>query len=626
SPSLSASETLRRIIQTSAIADAALLDARARAQRVTALVTLLRFAADRQDRLRPPGDLRTFIEDYLEDLRSGGGDDSGALDASDMVDGHESTAETQRDEVLLVTAHSAKGLEFDTVFVPGVSPRAQWPGSGSREAPAIATPPNLCGQQQTDDQKSADALDEQRRLFYVACTRARQRLVILSQRNKSRSKNTNFYEEVALDQPSARLVSIIDQDAALALSAMTPPSAWDRAIDLDARQARRELIYRLRQRARQEAAAAFDALEAADDWSQQLPGVVDTLERSAARIAALSAISRGEPASAIASALARSTSDAATADVAALVARLQAHADPTAGQSAGVVLHTSVQQLFATRGLLPTRVRPPLRLSYTMIDAYRRCPMCFFLRYVLGMPEEEREATEIGSVAHAALERFYRLWSAADAEGVARPGKSELIAIARKLFFQSLPAEARADKALLGMLIAQLELLYDRLHDENAHVLEIERQVRMTFRHAGFDHTIDAKIDRVDRDEHGLRIIDYKTGKAWKRLLEPAPDDLQLGLYAMALDQLYADDPIPNIGDSTPPPRSNPGTPPAHPAAVVGHAEYWVLSTGQRGSIALDGLDRPKIDQEIRTVIDGILAGDWTPEAKCAGLCALFRA
>lgn len=614
---ISASEALRRIVHTSAVANAELLDAKARAMRVSALVTLLRYAADRQERLRPPADLRAFIEEYLEDLRSGGGDDSGALDSSDMVDDHQSPADEPRDEVLLVTAHSAKGLEFDTVFVPGVSPKARWPEARVRDESGIAAPPGLCGSLLTDEQRAADVMDEQRRLFYVACTRARHRLVLLASKTKTRSKGINFFDELTLDAPGSSLVTPIDEADALASGNVAPASPWDLNADLDTRQSRRELIDRWRQRARQEAASALDAVERAPQWADQLAASINILERAAARLAALAAVCRGESGDAIANTLASASRPALATDVAQMVDRLRALGlDKGACETASDNDPVSVQALFSARGLMPMRVRPPLRLSFTTIDAYRRCPMCYFLRYVLGLPEQEREATEIGSIAHAALERFYRQWSTADAEGLARPGKADLLAIGRRLFFQSLAPEGRADKELLDKLMAQLELLHDRLHDENAHVLELERKVTWIFAHAGVNHTIDAKIDRIDRDAAGLRIIDYKTGQAWKKLLAPPPDDLQLGLYAMALDHLYAD----------PPPDNTPSQPAqAGPIRLAGHAEYWILSTGQRGSIALDRLNRAKIDKQIREVIDGILAGDWTPKDDCPGPCALFR-
>ena len=67
------------------------------------------------------------------------------------------TDETQKDCVTLLTVHSAKGLEYDTVFVTGLE---------ENMFPLV---------HQDDDE---DDMEEERRLFYVAVTRAKRMLYI----------------------------------------------------------------------------------------------------------------------------------------------------------------------------------------------------------------------------------------------------------------------------------------------------------------------------------------------------------------------------------------------------------------------------------------------------------------
>lgn len=68
-------------------------------------------------------------------------------------------------KVMLITLHSAKGLEFDVVFLPG------WEEG-------------LFPHQRSLDENGTEALEEERRLAYVAITRARRTLYILTAMNR----------------------------------------------------------------------------------------------------------------------------------------------------------------------------------------------------------------------------------------------------------------------------------------------------------------------------------------------------------------------------------------------------------------------------------------------------------
>jgi DNA helicase-2/ATP-dependent DNA helicase PcrA len=97
---------------------------------------------------------------YLEVLR-----DSGAADEVAPI-------EPIEDGVLLLTCHAAKGLEWPVVFVPRCV-ESRWPGRGGFGA-RLTLPNELVPEEPPPGDGS---VDEERRLFYVAATRARDRLV-----------------------------------------------------------------------------------------------------------------------------------------------------------------------------------------------------------------------------------------------------------------------------------------------------------------------------------------------------------------------------------------------------------------------------------------------------------------
>lgn len=79
--------------------------------------------------------------------------------------------EDAKNRVVLMTVHSAKGLEFDTVFIVGVEENLF---------------PSLMSA------SSQDKLEEERRLFYVAVTRARKKAFISFARQRFKWGNTEF--------------------------------------------------------------------------------------------------------------------------------------------------------------------------------------------------------------------------------------------------------------------------------------------------------------------------------------------------------------------------------------------------------------------------------------------------
>lgn len=90
--------------------------------------------------------------------------------------------------VVLSTVHSSKGLEYDTVYLMDVVDGV-FPESISKNPKAI-------------DQKGQAAYEEERRLFYVGVTRARDRLCVfrLSDQKSSFCRELTYKEEVAAEK------------------------------------------------------------------------------------------------------------------------------------------------------------------------------------------------------------------------------------------------------------------------------------------------------------------------------------------------------------------------------------------------------------------------------------------
>lgn len=559
-------EAIWKIMVATDPAHADLLPGRDRAARVTALVALLTLARDKQPRLSPPGDLGSLMSHLdelaaLRDLRPSPG--LGDVDE----DGADETGEDEGlGRVQLMTAHAAKGLEFHTVFVPRVCPQYGFPKTAHKDEGW--TPPAGLDDRPGGMNAVSARLEEERRLFYVAVTRAQRRLVLLAKKNKKASSSTHYLDELR-GPGGAPTVARAESDVLDAAGKAATAPGLSRAGDgvggvTDVEGALAEA------RGRARAGAAWALEQATTD----LQGAREGLSLAAERFAAIGAMSRGEGTSAWAEG-----SDPVLRE---LASRLSLGAK-------------------ASGGFTPRAMTAPLRLSYTRVNGYLNCPRCFYLRECMGLPEPSTPSLGLGSVAHDVLAKFFDRVRNADAEGSAPPGAEELARMGRAGYMASLPEGVPASREDLDVLLAQLRGVLEGLHKPTDHIVEIERAIRVPWILDGVEHSLEAKVDRVDLlPDGGYRIVDYKTSlRPTKKHLTPEADDLQMGVYAMALEHLMG-------------------------APVKGVAEYWLLATGQRGSISLEEIDVTAVRAVIDEAARGMLTGAFDRKDKCEGPCGLL--
>ncbi len=131
-----------------------------------------------------PADLRSVDPSSFEEGRT----EHGALskmieDIALQSDQDELDDKSKRDGVKLMTIHASKGLEFDYVFIGGLE-QGLFPHDGF------------------DEKKSVEDQEEERRLFYVALTRARKELLL------SHAMMRTIYGEQTFNEPSEFLTDI----------------------------------------------------------------------------------------------------------------------------------------------------------------------------------------------------------------------------------------------------------------------------------------------------------------------------------------------------------------------------------------------------------------------------------
>ncbi len=467
---------------------------------VANVASLMRFAADWQ-REHPALALGDFV-DYLDAYQAAGGELPTSVELSEDVQG-----------VQLMTLYQAKGLEYGHVFVPHLL-EGEWP---VREQGWSLFPRELL----REAVAAGDIhTEEERRLLYVAITRARESLVLLTHGGPTfDGKRSAFVEEL---REGAGL-ELIQVDR-------TVPSTTGATASPDGEEGEGEAG---EAGERQTGDTAGPAATTALERIVALPSPRE--RRTALRLRAseiLSLLEGVDPAS-----------PEAAAARAGLAAELAGVGEATllgadAARAAGLdplTLRTVTSDAGAGASLLAV-VPLPGAFSYSQLDAYERCPAMYAFRHLYRIPvERTAAAATFGSTAHAAFEAFTKERRERAAGGEPPPTRDDLGRLfAAEWKPTGFPDRTSEDtyKRRIGSLLdnfwtGELAGAGTALHEELGFELHLDPgDGRPAV-------VIGGTIDRIDRlPSGGIEVLDYKTGSPASQ--SSVETNLQLSIYALA--------------------------------------------------------------------------------------------
>jgi superfamily I DNA/RNA helicase/RecB family exonuclease len=479
------------LVRTKLLADLLAVETPEAQRTFLSVARLMRFTADWQ-RENPRKSLLDFIA-YLDLYQEAGGD----LDTDRARD-------VEIDGVQLMTVYQAKGLEYEVVVVPRLV-EGQFPDTRAED---LLIPLELLRQRPPDE----FAIAEERRLCFVAMTRARSRLLL-----------TSIDSPAAKAQPS-RFAGEIAEEAGVVVerrewSAVPAPDGED-----------------------EDGFTAIDVAAASTPSLERLMPVPEAFERRYALrrravelIGALEATVGADPeaAAALTSELVTVARDAAgLADEERL-----AGLDP-------VTLRVVSRHSPAGSSLLEV-ASLPRAFSHSQFRAYEECPLGYALANVYRVPTDERKGFfEFGTAIHAAFETFTIARREARAAGVPDPGFEALEAGFSNAFeptaFPDTQAaehyRVRSEPTLRRFFQRELASASEALLFEARFLLELDAgDGAEPIRVKGF-------IDRIDRLPDGsIEVIDYKTGGSKSQ--REVDEDEQLSMYALALREGAIPDP-----------------------------------------------------------------------------------
>ena len=374
----------------------------------------------------------------------------------------------ETDKINFLTAHAAKGLEFDTVYVISLtSRRFPYPKKKS----ALLFPEQLLKE---DVPKGDYHLQDERRLFYVAVTRARREL-ILSTIEKKGSPKSKFVKEILEDKLSetiikeikAETIKIGEQQSKIseALTQMNPNDKSEKNTTISAKT--------IKDTIKQSLNSLMNSAHNTDEYALIRTALKELVENDFSSPVSTKATYSAEP-----------------------------QKEKSAEQD-------------------------HLKIDHSKIETYLKCPLQYKFRYVCKIKAPKSAYPIFGQTIHTTLQHFYQKIRSGE-----KPDKSVLLDI----FNNTWISEGFYDSAEEERFRQKGERQLNDFYDSNKNDFRPPKNIEEYFQFYLDSILVVGKIDRIDDlDSGSVEIIDYKTGKSKSQ--KDADSDLQMSIYAEAVKQ-----------------------------------------------------------------------------------------
>ena len=398
----------------------------------------------------------------------------------------DTTVATPEPAVAMMTAHRAKGLEWDHVFIAGVQ-EGLWPNTVSRAG--VVTADDLNADGLTGGPTSAELLAEERRLFYVCMTRARRSVTVsalqIADNSQSAERPSRFVMALAASQHEG---SPVDSNHALD----SPES---------------------------ESALHLPVLRARGATRGSMPALVAHLRQVL-------------------------DDDAATPGLKSAAAIRLRRLQTDVPASAGLVHPANPQSWWGSRapseGITPVRPDGPLRFSPTAVELLDQCALRWFLERQMSAQTLTATAATFGSIIHAVGEFIVSSSTPLTLEQV----QAHIDRIWHHVGFQAAWIGDRQRQEMTRAVERFLAWHNDRVA-AGSNVRDVEFKIHAEVTITGADGapqvvSVSGRADRlevvVDDDGEHAQVYDIKSyGRAPTK--NEVGANIQLALYALAVDQ-----------------------------------------------------------------------------------------
>lgn len=214
-----------------------------------------------------------------------------------------------------------------------------------------------------------------------------------------------------------------------------------------------------------------------------------------------------------------------------------------------------------------------MRISYSALDTFERCPLQYKMRYIDKIPTAKRPELFFGGLIHKIVQEALK-------KDPAMPALEELLEMLEENWEEEIFDSEQNSRAYLTVGQNMIRNFYHDHKPGLTNIVAIEKRFLIPLSEK---HSLSGAIDRVDQLPFGpFEIIDYKTNHKL-----PSTSDLvkpmQLAIYEFATRASWPD-------------------------AKEIKLTYYFLKHNKKIPVPLDGVDQEKVKEEIIKIADKIEA------------------
>jgi len=243
----------------------------------------------------------------------------------------------------------------------------------------------------------------------------------------------------------------------------------------------------------------------------------------------------------------------------------------------------------------------PKHFAYSQISSFAKCPLQYKYAYILKIPTFGNQRFSFGQTIHSTLQKFFErlvrgggqvdLFGAAKDGGFKLPKLEELMQLYDESWIDAWYPDNKTKKEYKEKGKKILKEYYEVINQTKPRPVTLEKP--FTLKIGGY--SINGRVDRIDRLNGGVEIIDYKTGQAKKEVKDDDRD--QLLIYQLAAEEAMS----------------------LKPERLT----YYYIEEGKSVSFLGDEKDKEKIKEKIISAIEEIKTSDFTatPEKWVCDFC-----